>query len=531
MSYHSLYRKYRPQNFSQLIGQNHIRQMLSNQLKTDNVGHCYLFTGTRGTGKTSVAKIFARSVNCLNILEDGSPCNQCEACKYSLNYANTDILELDAASNNSVNEVRELKEIANYPPTFLKYKVFIIDEAHMLSSSANNALLKLLEEPPEYCIFILATTEIQKIPQTILSRCLILDFRLVSLEELSKRLEYIFDDLKVSYSPEAIKLIASKGEGSVRDMLSIADMCYAYSGNNISYDDVVEVIGASSPKSVINLLNLALSSNYDKVLVSIDDLVNKGKSLTSLYKDLIYYMSRLVYVKLTDKNNILDIPMDILTYMDDIAKNYSLSKLTRAMYTLSEGEGQLRLSGNVRIFIESLLLQLGDSSSDIDNNKLLMRLKVLEEELLSVKNQLMSGNIQVQSVTPPQPMVAEQPSFVNVAIKFSTVDKNNFREVWGKLVTYYREKKELLLYCTVSELTPKEITSDNEIIMVVNDKSNYAKLNEPIIYNEITDFINAHYKVKIKITFELTSDDNIQQKIEISNVRDLFPDNDIKLSK
>ena len=229
MAYKSLYRKYRPVTFEEMIGQNHITRTLKNQIKSGNISHAYLFTGARGTGKTTAAKIFARAVNCLNN-SSGSPCNKCENClKLSID-ANLDIIEIDAASNNGVNEIREIIENSKYQPTVGKYKVYIIDEVHMLSLSAFNALLKTLEEPPEHVIFILATTEVHKLPETIISRCLKFDFRLVPDSLLEKQVKSIFDKLKINYDEQAVKLIASFGEGSVRDTLSIADMCLSYAG-------------------------------------------------------------------------------------------------------------------------------------------------------------------------------------------------------------------------------------------------------------------------------------------------------------
>ena len=248
MAYTSLYRKYRPDTFDKVIGQDHIVRTLKNQIAHGNVGHAYIFTGTRGTGKTSVAKIFARAVNCLSPLADGSPCGKCENCVELASNSNFDILEIDAASNNSVDQIRELTDKIGFPPTVGKYKVYIVDEVHMLSKAAFNALLKTLEEPPSHAIFILATTEIHQIPATILSRCLRFDFRLVPNGVIAKRIRFIFDDIGVKYENEAVDLIASAGAGSVRDALSVADMCVSYCDSNVTYNGVCLLYTSPSPR-------------------------------------------------------------------------------------------------------------------------------------------------------------------------------------------------------------------------------------------------------------------------------------------
>ena len=238
--YLALYRKFRPNTFDEVIGQDHIIKTLKNQIEMKQISHAYLFCGSRGTGKTSVAKIFAKAVNCQNP-QNGSPCFECEVCKNLQNSNNIDIIEIDAASNNRVDEIRDLRDKVKYPPIYGKYKVYIIDEVHMLTDSAFNALLKTLEEPPKHIIFILATTEPQKLPATILSRVLRFDFKLVGQQKLEDLIKNIFKKSNISFDNESISLIAKSGNGSVRDALSIADMCSSFSNNNIKYNDVLAV--------------------------------------------------------------------------------------------------------------------------------------------------------------------------------------------------------------------------------------------------------------------------------------------------
>ena len=278
MSYLALYRKYRSKNFEEIVGQKHITKSLTNQINNNEISHAYLFTGTRGTGKTSIAKIFAKAINCLNP-KNGSPCNECEVCK-SLNSAGSvDVYEIDAASNNRVDEIRDLREKVKYPPVNCRYKVYIIDEVHMLTDSAFNALLKTLEEPPEYVVFILATTEVQKLPATILSRCMRFDFKLISENELINHLKYIFDDSKIKYEEEALSIIARLGAGSVRDTLSIADMCVAYSNRNVTYKSVEDAIGITN-RELLKKLNIALlNGDKGEVLSIIDGVAKSGKNI------------------------------------------------------------------------------------------------------------------------------------------------------------------------------------------------------------------------------------------------------------
>ena len=296
MAHISLYRRYRPTSFDEVIGQGHIVRTLVNQIKTDNISHAYLFTGTRGTGKTTVARIFARAINCENPV-NGNPCGKCSACVELQKPGNMDILEIDAASNSTVDEIRDLREKVKYPPVIGKYKVYIIDEVHMLSTSAFNALLKTLEEPPSHAVFILATTDVHKLPQTILSRCMRFDFKLLSVKDISDNLKRIFDDIGKKYSEEAINLIATSAEGSVRDSLSIADMCASYSGDTITYDDVLEVLGASDPHIVLDLVQAVLSHEVARALSIVDNLSNFGKNIAVLNKDVATTIRNVIYVK------------------------------------------------------------------------------------------------------------------------------------------------------------------------------------------------------------------------------------------
>ena len=311
MNYLALYRKYRPTNFDEVIGQDHIIKTLKNQVQTSQISHAYLLNGTRGTGKTSTAKILAKAINCLHP-KNGSPCLTCEVCKALEDPSNLDVLEIDAASNNRVDEIRDLREKIKYPPVSGKYKVYIIDEVHMLTDSAFNALLKTLEEPPSHAVFILATTEVHKLPATILSRVMRFDFKLVSINNLIALLKIIFEKENITADAESLKAIAQAGEGSVRDTLSVADVCASFSGGNITYQKVLEALGTTTKDVLINLANAIIQKNSKDLLLTINELFVDGKNLGVLARDLTNHFRDLLVIKsINSANEMLNLPQDI----------------------------------------------------------------------------------------------------------------------------------------------------------------------------------------------------------------------------
>ena len=380
MSYVALYRKYRSQTFDEIVGQKHILKSLINQINNNQIGHAYLFTGTRGTGKTSIAKIFAKAINCLNP-KNGNPCNKCEGCQSINSNSNVDILEIDAASNNRVDEIRELREKVKYPPVVCKYKVYIIDEVHMLTDSAFNALLKTLEEPPEYVVFILATTEVQKLPATILSRCLRFDFKLLSEEELENHLEHIFKDSNIKYEKEALSLLAKLGNGSVRDTLSIADMCVAYSNKNVTFESVVEAVGMTDRKTLKEITRNILNKDEGGIINTIDCVSKLGKNITQFAKDLVGFVRDVTVVKTCkDYKNILKLPEDQIKDLEELASLADNQKLIEILKKISALDNEFRYSSSPRSLLEITLLSLC-SFEITEINDLNMRIKIIENKL------------------------------------------------------------------------------------------------------------------------------------------------------
>ncbi len=361
--YLALYRKYRPQVFDEVVGQDHIVKTLINQIKFDKISHAYLFTGSRGTGKTSIAKIFARAINCTN-LKNGSPCGECEVCK-SLEGTNIDVLEIDAASNNGVDEIRELREKVKYPPVVGRYKVYIIDEVHMLSISAFNALLKTLEEPPKQTVFVLATTEVHKLPATILSRCIRFDFKLVPLEILTSHLNNILTKEGVKFEDTAVNVIARAGEGSVRDTLSIADRCVSFAGDNLTYQKVIDVLGVSERDTLIKITDIILKKDIGNAMVELDRVLSGGKSALVFSNDLIsYFRDLLLIFSLKEKaREIVVVKDDIYEKMKTQATQENYAEILKAIEVLSGVEQELRYSAQPRIVLETAVIKAINEAS------------------------------------------------------------------------------------------------------------------------------------------------------------------------
>ena len=375
MAYKALYRTYRPSTFEEVAGQEHIVKTLQNALATGKLAHAYLFAGPRGTGKTTMAKLLAKALNCDEGI--GHQCNECKNCKAIIEGTHPDVLELDAASNNGVDEIRELREKAKYPPVVGKYKVYIIDEVHMLSTSAFNALLKTLEEPPAHTFFILATTEVHKLPATILSRCLRFDFKLVALDELISLLKDILTKEKVKFDEQAVATIARAGEGSVRDTLSIADRCVSFSGNELTYEKVVQVLGSIGKDALIGVADKILNSDLGGTLYELDGILSQGKSPLVFSNELITYMRDLLLIySLKEKSReIVVVKDDIFEKMQAQATKNNYAKILNAIECLSEVEQELRYSAQPRIVLETAIVRT------LSVESLLERVEKLENKI------------------------------------------------------------------------------------------------------------------------------------------------------
>lgn len=380
MSYVALYRKFRPDSFDEVKGQDHIVTTLKNQLKSGRVGHAYLFCGTRGTGKTTMAKLLAKTVNCENATENG-PCGECPSCKAIADGSSLNVIEIDAASNNGVDNIRQINEAVQYSPAQGKYLVYIIDEVHMLSAGAYNALLKTLEEPPEYVIFILATTDDHKLPVTIKSRCQRYDFHRISLDTITDRLEDIVKREGGDATRDALKFIARTADGSMRDALSILDECMSASlGTTLDRDSVLKTIGAVSVDIYIELLKSIRDDNAVSVLDIINDSIYKGKDLTKLVDDFTWFMRNVLFLKLSPSiKSELDMTEETADELIDIGNDFSSEALTRYLSILQELCSEIRASSVKRVTLEMALIRMMRPETDLDLSSIIGRLERLEQ--------------------------------------------------------------------------------------------------------------------------------------------------------
>lgn len=361
-TYTALYRKWRPRVFEEVVGQKDLIQAIKNQVKTGNIGHAYLFSGTRGTGKTSTAKIFSRAINCLTPVES-NPCNTCEICKGILDESLMDVVEIDAASNNGVDDIRELRENVKYPPSRAKYKVYIIDEVHMLSTGAFNALLKTLEEPPSYVVFILATTEPHKLPATILSRCQRFDFKRVNGEALMERLTHICDANQVAWEAEAIEMIIKKSDGAVRDSLSMLDQCLSSGETNLTAEVIVKALGLVQSDVIASLVDQIHNGDYLNLFESVQQLIQDGKNLNQFVKDMVDYYRDLMMTASAGASEKVVKNTAMLAVLERQAKTLGLSRILRDLSQLIELDQQMKWSGNTRILMEMTLVKLAQGET------------------------------------------------------------------------------------------------------------------------------------------------------------------------
>lgn len=383
MSYEALYRRWRPRVFEDILGQEYTITVLKNQIKNSNIAHAYLFTGIRGTGKTTTARIFARAVNCVNI-QDSNPCNECDVCQGILTESILDVVEIDAASNNGVDNIRELREYAKFNPARGKYKIYIIDEVHMLSNSAFNAFLKVLEEPPSHVIFILATTNPERIPPTILSRCQRFDFKPVKTRDIIDHLSLICRELSIDYEEEAIGLIAINAGGGVRDALSILDRCIAFNDESLKYEDVIRLLGAVNYQTIFDLVEGIGKQDTSKVLRLTNEIFMEGKDPGQLMADLISHFRNLLFAKMDIRaDELLALSEERLNQFIEQGKLFNINQLSAFIYTLSDIESKLRQALKPRVLVEVAVVSLCNEELNDSLEGLIERVKKLEKAVAS----------------------------------------------------------------------------------------------------------------------------------------------------
>lgn len=486
MAYQALYRKWRPSVFEDVVSQNHIVDTLKNQINTNKIAHAYLFCGSRGTGKTSTAKIFSRAVNCEHPV-NGNPCNECDTCKGILNNSIFDVVEIDGASNNKVDDIRNIRDEVVYPPADSKYKVYIIDEVHMLTTEAFNALLKTLEEPPHYVIFILATTEFHKIPATIISRCQKFDFKRITYKDTAERIKKVAESDNIKITDSAVKLIAKVADGSLRDGLSKLDQCLALGLEKIDYMDVANIIGASDPKFLADFCDSIIDENLGQALKLLDDGINMGIDALRLYGDVTDYFRDLLMIKTSkDYSLIVNTEEEVVRKYEEQCSKLSLQRILKIIENLFEGQNIAKYLASPKLSFETVLLKIASKNTNTDTENLLERINMLEEKL----DKLMSGKI----VAAQETVVEEKPE--DEEYVFDSDDNEVYEEAEfvfpGEYSGFEIPPEETLNEMNfISEVPPQSeniIPEAEEESFIKEDKAEEEQSDE-ILSEELTDIV------------------------------------------
>lgn len=530
----AIYRKYRPDTFDKVYGQKHITDILKNQIETKNISHAYIFSGSRGTGKTSCAKIFARAINCLN-LQDGNPCNKCENCMSSLEESTLDIVEMDAASNRRIDDIRELRDKVIYPPTKLKYKVYIIDEAHMITNEGFNALLKIMEEPPKHLVFILATTEIDKIPQTILSRCQRYEFKMINAKDISDNIKYILNDLNRKMDDDAIELIANKADGAMRDALSILDQVLSIEKENITKQDINDILGIVDNTGIFKLVNSIIKKDATEVL---DNLytISHNKPVENVMDELLNHYRNL----LLSKNGLDNIRQNNTQYNVEYNAQSELitnRQIVESMSIIIEHQKKLKQADNQKALLEILVMRLIDY---IDYDDLIARVNTLEDKLNNIEqngikinssqklvefDEKIDKNIEISQKSSEKAEKSDELSNKNDIIKTDEKINDNFEDNNVENEDSFEKLREVLRNF---DKVPKELANDikasldnDKLILKTNQLYMYTLLPHKKVIEQL---LKPHYDFKV---LDLQIDDEAEKKANenVKKLQNLFGEN------
>jgi|LAHS01.1.fsa_nt_gb DNA polymerase-3 subunit gamma/tau len=518
MSHQAIYRKFRPKIFDDVLGQEHVTRTLKNQIMSNNIAHAYIFSGIRGTGKTSTAKIFARAVNCLNNHE-GNPCNECEACRSILEETNMDVIEMDAASNNGVDDIRELRDKVKFLPVKSKYKVYIIDEVHMLSKGAFNALLKTLEEPPEHLLFILATTEPQKIPATILSRCQRFDLKRISADVIVENMKKICDELDIKYEEKALKLIAANSEGAMRDAQSILDRCVSFNDDKVDYETVINLLGTVNYQVVLEAADAIVDKNIEKTMSLVGSILNSGKELSFFLDELIICFRNMLIIKTTNSSdNLMRISEDETDEIIALNKRISVDEIVKIIEDLSTAQSECKRALNPRVLLETKLIKMLHNVNYVNIEALAKRIENIENNLQGTYQQ--KNFIRTQETEPAKVnKISENKKYIEKTEKTDSLEKR---------------KDENIEFKKDEPLKKKEFESSDEAIFnsIINGwqtilkeiRSENAGLQAIIRESKLTEVINkkAVFEFDPKFTFHISAANQPKNKQKFKDILKSF---------
>lgn len=493
MAYTALYRKWRPDDFLNVKGQDHIVTTLKNQITSDRVGHAYLFCGTRGTGKTTTAKILAKAVNCDNTV-DGSPCGECAMCKAIQAGTSMNVIEIDAASNNGVDSVREIRDEVQYSPTEGKYKVYIIDEVHMLSNAAFNALLKTLEEPPSYVIFILATTEVHKIPVTIVSRCQRYDFKRISIETITARLNELLKAEGIEAEEKAVKYIAKVADGGMRDALSLLDQCVSfYYGQTLTYDKVLEVLGTVDTEVFSELIRAVAFNDITGALKIIEDIVNTGRDLTQFVSDFIWYLRNLLLASSSDDDisDIIDMSSENMKRLKEEADLIPSEVIMRYVRVFSELANDIKYASAKRVLLEMAIIRLCNPAMEDKDDSILDRIRHIEEKLEN-------GSFVSSSDVNKDDDVYVKPENAPELPKALSEDIKKAASIWSDTIIP-RCSGMAKSALSSAKITAKE---DDKLLIIVKNSMQKDVISTEITFKEINDVIDSCVGAHVELEIE-----------------------------
>ncbi|WP_017212279.1 DNA polymerase III subunit gamma/tau [Clostridium beijerinckii] len=533
MGYTALYREWRPKNFEDVVGQEHITTTLKNEILNDRIAHAYLFCGTRGTGKTSTAKVMAKALNCLD-LQNGEPCNECEMCRKINEGLAIDVTELDAASNNGIDKIRDIIDDTKYPPQEARYKIYIMDEVHMLSVGAVNAFLKTLEEPPKRVIFILATTDPQKLPITILSRCQRFDFKRISQKEISSRLKKITDSQGITYEQKSLDLISRVCDGAMRDALSILDQAIAMGKDKINYEDLVSILGLVTNEYLFDITYAIIDRSIEKSMIIIDKLVYSGKDMQLFIKDLIAHFRNLLMVKVTNNpEEVLDMSLENIHLIKEQGRKIRVEEIMRAIRILQDSETNSKASKQSRLYLELAIIKMCKIEYDTSNEVILSRINKLEESLKTGKIRMVQpenineelksahNNIGTNSNNNQSRNAINKGNINSNSVNLeanpnSSLTVDDVGRVWTEILEKFKAKRAMIVYASI--VTAKPYSLKNGIATLEYD-SMYAFNKDRLQKAEYREIVNTVFsevlKEKVIVDYVVKNDNEVKDQEEL----------------